>query len=103
MELFCSPNYTKILEKVAVPNIAWRTKKGGELLDIARGSLTKEAKAWFYFMNSRVVPFMHVSTLYKDRAILLYTILRKYKFNVGNIIQQSLLEEDTRRSLTHPH
>ena len=101
-ELLYSPDYVKILEKVAVPNTTWRRKRGGELLDIARGSLTEEAKAWFYFMNSRLLLSMHVSTLYKDRAIFLYAILKKYKFNVGNIIQQSLLEKDTKISLTHP-
>ena len=95
-KLFRIPYYTKILQKVAISNYNWKTKKDGELFEIARGTLTEEAKAWFYFMNSRLLPSKHVSTL------LLCVILRNYKFDVGNIIQQSLLEEDTRKSLIHP-
>ena len=70
-KLFRSLDYAKILKKVAVTNTAWRRKRDGELLDIPRGRLTKEAKAWFYFINSRLIPFKHVSTLYKDKAIFL--------------------------------
>ena len=81
---------------MAIANYNWKTKKDGELFEIAKGTLTEEAKAWFYFMNSSLLPSKHVSTL------LLYVILRNYKFDVGNIIQQSLLEEDTLKLLIHP-
>ena len=53
-------------------------------------------------MNSRLVPSKHVSTLYKERAVLLYAIMNYFKFNVGTIIEQSILEVDLGRSLTHP-
>ena len=42
------------------------------------------------------------STMYKDREILLYAIMKNFKFNVGKVIQHSILEEDVGRSLTHP-
>ena len=100
-ELFRSPNYAKILKRVAISNTNWKTKKDGELLDIPKGSLIEEAKAWFYFMNSRLLSCKHVSTLYKDRAILWYAILKNYMFNVGNMIYQSMLEDDVGRLLTH--
>ena len=76
-------------------------KEGWGLYEIARGSLTEKAKVWFYFMNSRLLPSKHVSTLYNDRAIFLYAILENYKFDVGNIIQNSLVEEDVGKSLIH--
>ena len=53
-------------------------------------------------MNSRLLSSKHVSTLYKDIANLLYSILENYKFDVGNIIQNSLMEEDVGKSLIHP-
>ena len=40
--------------------------------------------------------------MYKYRAILLYAILENYKFDVENIIQNSLVEEDVGKSLIHP-
>ena len=68
-------------------------------MDIPRGSLTEEAKAWFYFMNSRFVPSRPVSTLYKERAVLLYAIMNYFEFNVGTIIEQSILEVDLSHTL----
>ena len=53
-------------------------------------------------MNSRLVPSKHVSTLYKESSVLLYAIMNYFKFNVGNIIEQSILEVNLGRSLTHP-
>ena len=53
-------------------------------------------------MSSRLLPLKHVSTIYKDTTVLLYTILMNFKSNVGNIIQNSLLEGDVGKSLIHP-
>ena len=72
------------------------------LYEIPRGCLTKHAKVWFYFMSSRLLPSKHVSTVYRDKAVLLYAILMNFKFNVGNIIKNSLVEGDLGKSLIHP-
>ena len=100
--LFRSLDYDKILKKVVGANASWKTKNDGCPYEIVRGSLTKKAKAWFYFMKLRLLPSKHVSTLYKDRAIFLYAILENYKFNVGNIIKQSMVEKDVGKSLIQP-
>ena len=47
-------------------------------------------------------PFKHVSTVYIDKVVLLYAILMNFKFNVGNIIQNSPVEENVGKSLIHP-
>ena len=49
-----------------------------------------------------MLPSNHVSTIYRDKVVLLYSILMNFKFNVGNIIQNSLLEGDVGKSLIHP-
>ena len=72
------------------------------MYDILRGCLTEKEKAWFYFMSLRLLPSKHVFTFYRDRAVLLYEILMKFKFNMGNIIKSSLLEGDVGKSLIHP-
>ena len=73
-------------------NASWKIKKDVGLYEIV----------WFYFMSSRLLPSKHVSTLYKDKTIFLYAILENYKFDVENIIQNSLVEEDVGKSLIHP-
>ena len=58
---------------------------------IARGSLTEEAKVWFYFISSVLFPSKHLSIVRKNEAILLYTVLKGYKINVGKIIENSIM------------
>ena len=54
---------------------------------INRGSLTEEAKVWFYFIASVIIPTKHLSTIWEQEAIILYALLKGYKFDVGKIIE----------------
>ena len=58
---------------------------------IARGALTKLAKVWFYFLCSVILPSKNLCTIKEKEAVLLYAILKGYKFNVGKIIENSIL------------
>ena len=58
---------------------------------IARGSLTGQTKGWFYFVCSVIFPTKHLSTIRENEAILLYAILKGYKFNMRKIIEKSIL------------
>ena len=58
---------------------------------IARGTLIKQAKVWFYFLYSVILPSKHLYTVREKKAVLLYAILKGYKFNVGKIIENSIL------------
>ena len=51
------------------------------------GSLTEEAKVWFYFIASVIISTKHLSTIRENEAILLYALLKGYKFDVGKIIE----------------
>ena len=70
-----------------------------------RGSLTEEAKVWFYFLASVLVPTRHVCTVREQEAIMLYAILKGYKINVGIIIENSIMryhEGNKRGLIPHP-
>ena len=58
---------------------------------IAQGSLTEEAKVWFYFIGLVLLPSKHLSTIRKKETILLYAILKGSKFSVGKITENSIL------------
>ena len=60
------------------------------------------AKDWFYFVSSKLVPSKHVSKVTRDKAILLYAIVKGYKFNVGKIIESSILEFSYGKAISHP-
>ena len=55
------------------------------------GALTEQAKVWFYFLSSFILPSKHLCTIREKEAVLLYAILKGYKFNVGNLIENSIL------------
>ena len=45
---------------------------------------------WFYFIASVIIPTKHLSTKREQEAIILYALLKGYKFNVGKIIETSI-------------
>ena len=53
--------------------------------------MTEEAKVWFYFISSVLMPSKHLNTVRREEAILLYALLKGYKINVGKIIEKSIL------------
>ena len=69
----------------------WSSTKKNPYESIARELLTKEAKVWFYFIGSVLVPSKHLSAIHQEEAILLYVLLKGYKINVGKIIKNSIL------------
>ena len=53
--------------------------------------MTEEAKVWFYFIFSVILLSKHLSTVREKEAVILYAILKGYKFSVGKIIENSIL------------
>ena len=77
----------------------------GEKKVINRGDLTEEAKVWFYFLASVLIPTKHVCTVREQEAVLLYAILKGYKLNAGAIIENSIMkyhEGNKRGLIPHP-
>ena len=68
----------------------WNSTKKNPHESIPRGSLTEEAKVWFYFIASVIIPTKHLCTIKKNEATILYALLKGYKFDVGKIIETSI-------------
>ena len=82
----------------------WSSTKKNPHESINRGSLTEEAKVWFYFIASVMIPTKHLSTIREQEAIILYALLKGYKFDVGKIIETSIrsFHKNVKRGLI-PH
>ena len=83
----------------------WHSTRNNPFESIARGSLTEEAKVWFYFFSSVFPPSKHLSIVRKEEALLLNAILKRYKLNVGKIIEKSILKyysSNYRGLIPHP-
>ena len=99
-----NPNREKIARKLTDDKVKWVQGKGEKKI-INRGDLTEEAKVWFYFLASVLVPTKHVCTVREQEAIILYAILKGYKLNAGAIIENSIMkyhEGNKRGLIPHP-
>ena len=84
-------DYQKILQFFTVGKGELKGTKKNPFDSIAKGSLTEEAKVWFYFLSSVMMPSKHLSTVRKEEVVLLYAILKGYKMNANKIIEKSIL------------
>ena len=100
--LYREPNYEKILQELTNGKSPWSRTTKKEIMFFPRIRLTKIAKALFYFVSSKLVPSKHVSIVRSEKAILFYAIVKGYKFNVGKIIKNSILEVSYGKAITHP-
>ena len=103
-KLLENPNFKKIAKKLTDGKTQLGQGEGGPKT-LNRRSLTEEAKVWFYFLASVLVPTKHLCTVREQEAIMLYAILKGYKLNVGTIIENSIMryhEGNKRGLIPHP-
>ena len=99
-----SPNREKIARRLTDGKVKWGQERGEKKI-INRGDLTEEAKVWFYFLASVLVPTKHVCTVREQESIILYAILKGRKLNAGAIIENSIMkyhEGNKRGLIPHP-
>ena len=89
-KLLENPNYKKIVNLLTGGEGKWEVTKTNPHHAIKRGSLTEEAKVWFYFICSVIMPTKHLSTVREHEAILLYSFLKGYKMNIDILIEESI-------------
>ena len=99
------PEHQKIVDLLTVGKGKWKGTRKTPFKSIARGGPTEEAKVWFYFISSVLMPSKHLSIVRREEAILLYALLKGYKIIVGKIIEKSILgysESKCRGVIPHP-
>ena len=69
----------------------WKATRKNPHESIAKGALIEPEKVWFYFLCSIILLSKHLCTVREKEAVLLYAILKGYKFSVGKIIENSIL------------
>ena len=84
------PNHEKIVDFLIGGKGKWYSTKKNPHESIPRGSLTEEAKVWFYFIASVIIPTKHLCIINDNEAIILYALLKGYKFDVGKITEMSI-------------
>ena len=85
-----NPDHEKIIDLLIAGQGKWEATKKNPHYAINRGSLTEEAKVWFYFLSSIILPTKHLCAVREHEAIILYALLKGYKMNVGGLIEGSI-------------
>ena len=85
-----NPDHEKILNLLTAGKGKWEATKKNPHHAINRGSLTEEAKVWFYFICSVVIPTKHMCSIREQEAMILYALLKGYKMNIGIMIKGSI-------------
>ena len=65
------PKHQKIVDLLTARKGKWKGTKKTPFTSIAKGDLTEEAKVWFYFISSVLMPSKHLSTVRREETILL--------------------------------
>ncbi|KAM6568784.1 hypothetical protein CsatB_016769 [Cannabis sativa] len=52
--------------------------------------LNPEARAWTYFVNSRILPTSHTSSLDYERCVIVYAIMARMTFDIGWVILRNI-------------
>ena len=86
-----APDYPKIVDLLTGGKGKWIATRKNPHESISKGALTEPAKVLFYFLCSVIMPSKHLCTVKEKEAVLLYAILKGYKFSVGKIIENSIL------------
>ena len=72
---------------------------------ISDDTLTPVAKVWYNFLSIKIKPSLRLSTVTKDKTILLYAMTKGLQFDIGIIIERGLIEmthELCTGALIHP-
>ena len=100
-KLLKEPNHEKIVNFLIARKGKWSSTKKNPHESINRGSLAEEAKLWFYFIAFVIIPTKHLSTIREQEAIILYALLKGYKFDARKIIESSIksFQKNVKRGL----
>jgi len=70
---------------IAKPGSEWNTSPKG-IQSLAPNCLIAEANLWLYFIKRSLLPTMHDASISRDRAMVIYCIMRGIQLDVGHII-----------------
>ena len=80
------------MKKLADGKSPWKKSVLNEVRSFLRTGLIKTAKSWFYFVFSKLILMKSMPIVQKDKAVLTYAIVSGFNFNVGTVIENSILE-----------
>ena len=104
--LFSYTDYERLMQELTHGQGVWkRHPSTGDFTTFQMHSLTPMAKVWYNFLCVKIKPTLHLSTVSKDKTILLYAMTKGFQFDIGFVIERGLIESTHGRcteALIHP-
>ena len=91
--LFADIDYECLLQELTHSQGVWRRQPStGDFTTFQMHSLTSVAKVWYSFLCVKIKPTLHLSTVTKDKTILLYAMTKGFQFDIESVIERGLIE-----------
>ena len=72
-------------------SVWWRHPLTGEFTTFSMIALTPMVKIWYNFLCVKIKTSLHLSTVTKDKTILLYSMTKGFQFDIGTVIERGLI------------
>ncbi|KAL4321698.1 hypothetical protein AHAS_Ahas14G0136500 [Arachis hypogaea] len=82
--------FNEILNEICVLNVQWINDKDGRPNQLRRRDLSSQARGWLDFVRKSLIPTSNTLEVTKERAVLIYSIMRGETVNVGELIANNI-------------
>ena len=104
--LYMETDFESMMQELTQGQGVWRHHPStDEFTTFQMHALTPLAKVWYNFLCVKIKPSLHLSTVTKDKTILLYTMTKGFQFDIRKVIAWGLIESTHGRctgALIHP-
>ena len=77
--LFTDIDYERLMQKLTHSQGVWKRQPStSNFTTFQMHSLTPVAKVWYNFLSVKIKPTLHLSTIMKDKTILLYAMIKGF-------------------------
>ena len=81
----------------------WKLNSEGHVMHFKAKNLAYIPKVWHHLITSRLIPMTNVCEVTAKRVLLNYAIIQDIPFDVGQVIEDSILHNrDAKMNLGHP-
>ena len=101
--LYANPNYPEILRMLTNDQGEWKLNNEGNAMHFKAKHLAYIPKVWHHFITSHLILTTNVYEVTEKRALFNYTIIQGIPFDVGQVIEDTILyNQDAKMNLRHP-
>ena len=97
------PDYPEVIRVLTNGRDEWKINSAGHAVHFKAKHLAFIPKVWHHFITSLLIPTTNVCEVTAKRALLNYSIIQDIPFDVGQVIEDTILHNrDAKMNLGHP-